>query len=250
MGVAIVIPARYASTRMPAKALADIGGLPMVVRCARRAQQCSLAETVLVATDDARIVDACTAHGVDVVMTRAEHPSGTDRCAEVAATLETEWVINVQGDEPFIQPAAIDLLIALMQQRPDVNMGTLVHPCRRWDDFISPHTAKVVVNTAGEAVYFSRSPIPHATREEFETAADVPRFYQHIGLYGFRREFLLRYPQLPRTPGERQERLEQLRALEHGEHIAVAVTDYEPMHVETAEDLERVRALCAEGSLT
>lgn len=250
MNVAILIPARYASTRLPAKALADIGGIPMVVRCAQRAQQSRLRDAVLVATDDARIRDACAAHDVEAVMTRADHPSGTDRCAEVAAGLDAEWVINVQGDEPFIPPEAIDRLIELMQARPEVNMGTLVHPCRRWKDFVSAHTAKVVMNTAGDAVYFSRSPIPHATREEFDAATAPPRFYQHIGMYGFRREFLLRYPQLSQTPGERQERLEQLRALEHGERIAVAVTDYEPMHVETAEDLARVRALCAEGSLT
>ena len=167
----------------------------------------------------------------------------------MAERLDAEWVVNVQGDEPFIAPEAIDLLIALMQERPEVNMGTLVHPCTRWEDFVSPHTAKVLMNNRGEALYFSRSPIPHATRDAFEAAPGSPRFHKHIGMYGFRRKFLLHFPTLSQTPGELQERLEQLRALEHGERIAVAVTDYEPVHVETADDLERVRALCAEGSL-
>lgn len=249
MDVAILIPARYASTRLPAKALADIGGIPMVVRCAQRAQHSALAEIVQVATDDPRIRDVCLEYGLDVVMTRADHPSGTDRCAEAAAALDADWIVNVQGDEPFIQPEAIDLLIRRMQERPDVSMATLVHPCRRWEDFVSPNTAKVVVNTAGDAVYFSRSPIPHASHEAFEAAPGAPRFYKHIGMYGFRREFLLRYPTLSQTPAECQERLEQLRALEHGERIAVAVTEYEPMHVETADDLDRVRALYAAGGL-
>lgn len=250
MDVAIIIPARYASTRLPAKALAEIGGIPMVVRCAQRAQQVRAANQVVVATDDDRIMAACRQADVEAVMTRADHPSGTDRCAEVAAGMDADCIINVQGDEPFIAPDAIDQLIGLMRDRPDANMGTLVHVCTKWDDFVSPHTAKVILNAAGEALYFSRSPIPQASRAEFESNTGAGPFYKHIGMYGFRREFLLRYPTLAQTPAERQERLEQLRALEHGERIVVGITEYVPLHVETAEDLERVRALCAEGAVT
>lgn len=246
MHVAVVIPARYASTRLPGKPLAEIGGVPMIVRVARRAAQCAGAGQVVVATDDERIQRACEEHDVAVVLTVGDHASGSDRCAEVARRLEVELVVNVQGDEPFIDPAAIDLLIDVLHARPDVNMATLVHPFTDWDEFASEHNVKVVLNDAGDALYFSRSPIPHTTRQAFETHTGEPRYYKHLGIYGFRNTFLQRYTKMAQTELEIQERLEQLRALQHGERIAVAVTDYDPLSVDTPEDLERARRRAVE----
>jgi 3-deoxy-manno-octulosonate cytidylyltransferase (CMP-KDO synthetase) len=241
----VIIPARLASTRLPNKPLADLGGKPMVVRVAERAQQ-SGASRIIVATDHPDIAAACAAHGIEACMTRADHPSGTDRIAEVARTLglaPDAVVVNLQGDEPLIDPA----LLAACAERisADVPMATCAHPLSDAPDAFNPNVVKVVLDKAGRALYFSRATIPWhrdgfaATREELP-AGYVP--LRHIGLYAYSNAFLQRYPQLEASPLESIEALEQLRVLWHGVPIAVHVTDDAPhAGVDTPADLERVR---------
>jgi 3-deoxy-manno-octulosonate cytidylyltransferase (CMP-KDO synthetase) len=241
----VVIPARLASTRLPNKPLADLGGKPMVVRTAERAAQ-SGADAVIVATDHADIAAACRAHGVRVQMTRADHPSGTDRIAEVTAALglaADAVVVNVQGDEPLIDPVLVAATAALI--RPGVSMATAAHPIDRMTEVLNPNCVKVVLNQAGQALYFSRAAIPWhrdgfaASRENFPSGY-VP--LRHIGLYAYSNAFLQAYPTLAASPLEQIEALEQLRVLWHGMPIAVHVTDVIPAAgVDTPEDLERVR---------
>ncbi len=247
----VLIPARLASTRLPDKPLADIAGLPMVVRVARRAAM-SRAQRVVVAADDARIQDACRAHGVEALLTRADHPSGSDRLAEACEQLGLEGddiVVNVQGDEPLIDPALIDAVAALLPAREEASMGTAAHPIDSVEDFANPNVVKVVLDAQGLAHYFSRAPIPHA-RDHAQGSAwwrDAPvglAPLRHIGLYSYRAGFLRQFPRLPPAPTETLEALEQLRALWHGHRIAVHVTASAPgPGVDTPADLERVRAL-------
>ncbi|TDR81591.1 3-deoxy-manno-octulosonate cytidylyltransferase [Paludibacterium purpuratum] len=242
----VVIPARMASSRLPDKPLADIAGLPMVVRVARQAMQ-SVASRVLVATDHEAVRAACAAHGVEAVMTRADHASGTDRLAEVATLtgLPDEAVlVNVQGDEPLIEPALIDRLAALLDDGA-MPMATLAHPIRDADEMFNPNVVKAVVDRDGRALYFSRAPIPFA-RDAFAVGRDalpdgLP-VLRHIGMYAYRAGFLKTYAALAPAPLEIFESLEQLRALWYGYPIAVAVVDEAPMAgVDTPEDLARVR---------
>ena len=247
----VVIPARYASTRLHGKALVDIAGLPMVVHVAQRAQHSGAAE-VLIATDDERIMSAAQAHGCQATMTRADHVSGTDRIAEVAARRgwgDEQIVVNVQGDEPCIEPELIRDVAQVLEDRPQAHMSTACYPLRNVTDLFDPNAVKVVLNHAGEAMYFSRATIPWA-RDAF--AADRSRvpeglpIYYHIGIYGYRCGFLRHYPSLRPSAIESFEALEQLRALWNGHRIAVAVTEHAPeAGVNTAEDLERVRRLFA-----
>lgn len=245
MGFTVIIPARLASTRLPGKPLADIGGKPMVVRVAERAAL-SGAERVLVATDHPDILAACITHGIDARLTRADHPSGTDRIAEVAAALglpDDAVVVNVQGDEPMIDPNLIAATAALVA--PDVPMATAAHPIRDAAEVFDPNVVKVVLNRAGRALYFSRAAIPWH-RDAFAQARDaLPADYvplRHIGLYAFSQAFLQAYPTLAASPLERIEALEQLRVLWHGYPIAVHRTEHAPWAgVDTPEDLERVR---------
>jgi 3-deoxy-manno-octulosonate cytidylyltransferase (CMP-KDO synthetase) len=247
MAFTVVIPARLASTRLPNKPLADLGGKPMVVRVAERAQL-SGATQIVVATDHPSIVEACRAHGVDVRMTRADHPSGTDRIAEVAQALglaDDAVVVNVQGDEPLIDPA---LIRAAAQAITDgVPMSTCAHPLHDAQDAFNPNVVKVVLDKAGRALYFSRATIPWH-RDGFAGRAPdaaLPAGYvplRHIGLYAYRNDFLQAYPKLAVSPLEQIEALEQLRVLWHGYPIAVHVTDAAPQAgVDTPEDLARVR---------
>jgi 3-deoxy-manno-octulosonate cytidylyltransferase (CMP-KDO synthetase) len=241
----VIIPARLASTRLPNKPLADLGGKPMVVRVAERAQQ-SGASRIIVATDHPDIAAACAAHGIEACMTRADHPSGTDRIAEVARTLglaPDAVVVNLQGDEPLIDPALLAACAARISA--DVPMATCAHPLSDAPDAFNPNVVKVVLDKAGRALYFSRATIPWhrdgfaATREELP-AGYVP--LRHIGLYAYSNAFLQRYPQLEASPLESIEALEQLRVLWHGVPIAVHVTDDAPhAGVDTPADLERVR---------
>ncbi|MEO7057914.1 MAG: 3-deoxy-manno-octulosonate cytidylyltransferase, partial [Caldimonas sp.] len=214
MGFHVIIPARLASSRLPGKPLADIGGLPMIVRVARRASQSS-AESVVVAADDESIVAACTTHGVSVLLTARDHDSGSDRVAEACMALalaDDAIVVNVQGDEPMLPPALIDAVAALLRDRPDCVMSTAAHAIDEPADFESPNVVKVVVDAAGRALYFSRAPIPWP-RDERASGRGVAAAgaLRHVGLYAYRAAFLRRFPDLARSPLEDIERLEQLR---------------------------------------
>jgi 3-deoxy-manno-octulosonate cytidylyltransferase (CMP-KDO synthetase) len=250
MSFCVLIPARMASSRLPDKPLADIGGLPMVVRVAQRAQL-SGASRVVVAADDARIVAACQAHQIDVVLTRTDHPSGSDRLAEACDLLklqDTDVVVNVQGDEPLIDPASIDAAAQLLQARSDCSMSTLAHAIDQVADFANPNVVKVVLDARNTALYFSRAPIAW-WRDGFAqgvTALPHPAPLRHVGLYGYRVGFLREFPKLAQAPIEVTESLEQLRAMWHGHRIAVHVMAHSPgPGVDTPEDLARVRALFA-----
>ncbi|MCL4760651.1 MAG: 3-deoxy-manno-octulosonate cytidylyltransferase [Burkholderiales bacterium] len=252
----VLIPARHASTRLPGKPLADIAGKPMVVRVAENARR-SGAARVVVATDDGRIAEAARGHGVEAVLTRADHPTGTDRLAEAAAQLALApeaIVVNVQGDEPLLAPALIARTAALLASRPDAAIATACHAIDDVDEAFNPNVVKVVLDAERNALYFSRATIPWA-RDAFGGGRPgaLPRelpIYRHYGLYAYRVAFLLRYPTLAPAPIERAEALEQLRALWHGERIVVDVTDATPAPgVDTPEDLERVRALYAAGAI-
>jgi len=245
----VIVPARLASTRLPRKPLADIGGVPMVVRVARAAAD-SGAERVTVAADSAEIVDACSAHGVEALLTRADHASGTDRLAEAVGYLglaDDALVVNVQGDEPLMPAAVVRRVAEALAQRTDCAIATACHPLHDAAEFFSPNVVKVVTDANGRALYFSRAPIPWS-RDAFAAGRDrlppgLPA-RRHIGLYAYRAGFLRRFPQLPPAPLEQHECLEQLRALAHGFGIAVIeLPEALPPGVDTPEDLERVRAL-------
>jgi 3-deoxy-manno-octulosonate cytidylyltransferase (CMP-KDO synthetase) len=248
----VLIPARFASTRLPGKPLADIGGRPMVVVVAENARS-SGASRVVVATDDMRILEAARAHGVEACLTRPEHPTGTDRLAEAAALLglpDDDIVVNVQGDEPLLAPTLIARVAALLAAKPDAAIATACHAIDDIAEAFNPNVVKVVLDARGYALYFSRATIPWA-RDAFAGGAPalVPEglpLYRHYGLYAYRVAFLRRYPMLAPAPIERFEALEQLRALWHGERIAVEVTTATPAPgVDTLDDLERVRVLLA-----
>lgn len=250
MNFTVLVPARMASTRLPDKPLADIAGRPMVVRVAERAAA-SGAARVVVACDDRRILQACEAHGVEALLTRADHASGSDRLAEACTLLrldDEQIVVNVQGDEPLIDPESVRRCAELLVERADCVMSTAAHPIDDLEDFLSPNVVKVVLDAAGRALYFSRAPIPWARDLNADgiTALPDPPPLRHLGLYAYRAGFLRRYPQQPAPAIERCEALEQLRVLWHGERIAVHVTDHGPgPGVDTAADLERVRRLFA-----
>jgi 3-deoxy-manno-octulosonate cytidylyltransferase (CMP-KDO synthetase) len=236
-----IIPARYASTRFPGKPLARIAGAPMVQHVYERTCQATGLRDVFVATDDDRIADACRAFGANVIMTRGDHPTGTDRLAEAASLLPDDVIVNVQGDEPLIESSVIDAALGALLEHPDTVMSTVVHPLEgaARDD---PNRVKVVLDRDGYALYFSRSPIPYLRGHV------APIAWQHVGLYAYRRSFLLEFVDLPRTPAEQAEELEQLRALEHGYRIRVATVEgWQSMPVDVPEDLVRVEALLSEG---
>ena len=249
MSFTVLIPARLASTRLPNKPLADIAGVPMVVRVAQRALQ-SNASAVVVATDSQQVIDACASFGVSAVRTRADHVSGSDRLAEACALLglgDAECVVNVQGDEPLIEPALIDAVAGLLQQRSDCAMSTAAHAIDTLEDLRNPNIVKVVLDARHTALYFSRSPIP-AARDSADQAwwkvGSLQPPLRHVGIYGYRVGFLRQFPALPLAPLEQLESLEQLRALWHGHRIAVHISTQRPgPGIDTPEDLERVRAM-------
>lgn len=252
MGFTVLIPARLASTRLPDKPLADIAGLPMVVRVAQRAAL-SKASRVVVATDSERILQACQQHGVQAVLTRADHPTGSDRLAEACALLGLDGqdrIVNVQGDEPLIDPDLIQACADVLDARSDCVMSTAAHAIDSAADFGNPNVVKVVTDAQGRALYFSRAPIPWwrdaPAPATPATGAGTP--LRHIGIYGYRAGFLRRFPQLAVSPLETVESLEQLRVLWHGERIAVHLAAQVPgAGVDTPEDLARVRRLLGAG---
>ncbi|MGQ2993924.1 3-deoxy-manno-octulosonate cytidylyltransferase [Variovorax sp.] len=250
MSFTVLVPARLASTRLPDKPLADIAGVPMVARVAQRAAQ-SGAARVVVAADHASILAACQTHGVEAILTRQDHPSGSDRLAEACEQLGLDGdavVVNVQGDEPLIDPALIDAVAAALLARPDAAMSTAVHAIDSVADYLNPNVVKAVLDAQGNALYFSRAPIPWWRDGAAPGVPPVqlpsPAPLRHIGIYGYRAGFVRRFPSLPPSPLETIEALEQLRALWHGHRIAVHVSDAAPgPGVDTPEDLARVRAL-------
>jgi 3-deoxy-manno-octulosonate cytidylyltransferase (CMP-KDO synthetase) len=244
----VIVPARLASTRLPFKPLADIHGLPMVVRVAQRAALSNAAQ-VVVAADSIEIVQACQAHGVRAMLTQVDHPSGSDRLAEASALLglsPNDVVVNVQGDEPLINPELINQVAELLVQRPTASMSTAAHEIHELAEFTNPNVVKVVIDQAQLALYFSRAPIPW-WRDGFAKGIQSlpqPAPLRHIGIYAYRVGFLQSFPTLQAAPIETGEALEQLRALWHGHKIAVHITpDVPGPGVDTPEDLERVRAL-------
>ena len=244
----VIVPARLASTRLPNKPLADIHGLPMVVRVAQRAAL-SNASQVVVAADSIEIVQACQAHGVRAMLTQVNHPSGSDRLAEASALLGLkphDVVVNVQGDEPLINPELINQVAELLVQRPTASMSTAAHEIHELAEFTNPNVVKVVIDQSQLALYFSRAPIPW-WRDGFAKGIQTlpqPAPLRHIGIYAYRVGFLQSFPTLQAAPIETGEALEQLRALWHGHKIAVHITpDVPGPGVDTPEDLERVRAL-------
>ena len=254
-GFVAVIPARFASTRLPGKPLADIAGRPLVVRVADRAVQ-SGAREVWIATDHPDVASAARDHGHHALMTRPDHPSGTDRIAEVADARgwsDDTIVVNVQGDEPRIAPVLIREMATLLETHPGAAIATACHPIERDEDLFDPNVVKVVADRAGYALYFSRATIPFARDwfREFRTLPPGLPVFRHIGIYAYRCSFLRAYASLEPAPIERFEALEQLRALWHGHRIAVGVTPNAPeAGVDTPEDLERVRALFSSADRT
>jgi 3-deoxy-manno-octulosonate cytidylyltransferase (CMP-KDO synthetase) len=238
-----VVPARFASSRFPGKVLAQISSKTMLQHVYERASMARYLTSTIVATDDRRVYEAARSFGAPVRMTRSDHPSGTDRVAEVASAESAAIVVNIQGDEPLIDPAAIDAAILPLIHDSDVVMATLKKRIEDPREVSDPNVVKVVTNRTGDALYFSRCPIPF-----FRDPAAKDVHFKHIGLYVYRREFLLSYSALPVGPLERSERLEQLRALENGHPIRVVETEYESVGVDTPEDLARVASLFAAGA--
>jgi 3-deoxy-manno-octulosonate cytidylyltransferase (CMP-KDO synthetase) len=239
MKVLGVIPARYASTRFEGKALADIMGKPMIQHVYERAIKAKTLDSVMVATDDQRIFDAVKNFGGEVAITK-KHPTGTDRVAEIAGRSDAEMLVNVQGDEPLIEPAMIDEAVEPLLENEKIDLGTLVHRIRSEEEYINPNVVKVVVDRAGFAMYFSRAPIPHIKSEGWKR--DVIT-YRHVGLYVFRKHALLSFAHTPPAPFETLEGLEQLRFLENGYRMKVVETNYKSIGVDTPDDLEKVREI-------
>jgi len=241
MKVVAIIPSRYDSVRFPGKSLVDICGKPMIQHVYERASEVELFEQVIVATDDTRIRDAVLKFGGVAQMTSTEHRTGTDRLAEVAKDLDADIVVNIQGDEPLIQPEMIEQAIHPLLKEPEVAIGTLKHKIETPADLFNPNVVKVITDIFDRALYFSRSPIPNLKGKDMQKNGFYDfTFYRHIGLYSYRRDFLLTFITLPQTPLETVEGLEQLRALEHGYIIKVIETQCESVGVDTPEDLEHV----------
>ncbi|MCH3914324.1 MAG: 3-deoxy-manno-octulosonate cytidylyltransferase [Acidaminococcaceae bacterium] len=238
MDVLCVIPARYASTRLPGKPLAMLAGKTMIERVYDQASLARIPKEVLVATDDTRIEEAVKAFGGNVIMTSPDHPSGTDRLAEVALSYpKIDVIVNVQGDEPMIPPELIDALAKTFEENPELEMATVKTPMEK-EDYDNPNAVKVVTDLSGYALYFSRSliPYPRKKNEEFHV-------YKHVGVYAYKRDFLLKYAALPPTPLEKVESLEQLRVLENGTKIKVLTSDFQGIGIDTQEDLDAANKL-------
>jgi len=249
MKTAIVIPARYASSRLPGKPLLKQTGKYLIQHVYERACQSRRASQVVVATDDPRIVAAVQSFGGQVVMTRRDHASGTDRVAEVARNLQADIIINLQGDEPLVDPASLDLLADLLESHLSTNMATLAVPIRSLEQWHDPNCVKVVVDEGGKALYFSRSPIPFVRDGQPNFAVQPPHFLQHLGLYAYRRLFLLSLADRPPQPLEQLEKLEQLRVLALGHAIQVGIVRQAANGVDCYQDYERFVRFYQQGCL-
>jgi 3-deoxy-manno-octulosonate cytidylyltransferase (CMP-KDO synthetase) len=257
MKIVAIIPARYGSTRFEGKPLATILGKPMIQWVYEGVCQSKLIDKVLVATDDQRIMEAVEQFGGNGVMTSSAHATGSDRVAEVARKLKAEIIVNVQGDEPLLKGAVIDKAIRPLLKDPSIPLSTLMTRIEEVRDWINPNVAKVVVDQKGFALYFSRSPIPFPRDLNIEKLLSATqkgkgllphRVFKHIGVYVYRRDFLLRYSKMEHTPLEKLEKLEQLRALENGFPIKLTPVDYEPLSVDTPDDLRKVIAYISQQS--
>ncbi|MGH7826806.1 MAG: 3-deoxy-manno-octulosonate cytidylyltransferase [Candidatus Binatia bacterium] len=243
MGVVAIIPARFGSTRLPGKPLAQIGGKPMIQHVYESTSKAAGLDRVLVATDDRRVEETVRSFGGEVVMTANDHPSGTDRLAEVAKKIKSEWVVNVQGDLPFIQPETITRAVRPMRRNRSIPMGTVCTPIYDKEEWHNPNVVKVVTDSNGFAIYFSRAPIPFQWNDISQARARTGNSKvkiwgsRHIGLYVFRRDFLLKFARLRRTLLEQTESLEQLRALVHGYRILVVNVEERSVEVDTPADL-------------
>jgi 3-deoxy-manno-octulosonate cytidylyltransferase (CMP-KDO synthetase) len=238
--VIVVIPARYGSTRLPGKPLVSLAGKPMVQRVYERAKMAACVHRVIVATDDERIVKAVEEFGGEARITRTDHRTGTERVAEVAAHVEGEVFVNVQGDEPLLDPAAVDAAVSSLLEKPEASISTVATPIKTPADIMDPNVVKVVMDFDENALYFSRAPIPWVR----DTASKVHvNYWKHLGLYVFQRDALLEYPTLPQGELERIEQLEQLRWMENGWKIRVAEVEHDAVSVDVPEDVARVEKL-------
>ncbi len=240
MAIVGIIPARYASTRLPGKPLISDTGKPLIQHVVEAARRASKLDRIVVATDDRRIADAVAGFGGEFAMTRADHPTGTDRVAEVVAQFpEAHLIVNLQGDEPEISGEALDLVVALLEADREAPMATLATPIRDQAVFLDPSCVKVVRSTLGRALYFSRSPIPHHRDGPIDLGVDPPLALLHLGLYAYRRDFLLQLAAMPPSPLEVAEKLEQLRVLEAGYPIALGIVQERSIGIDTPEDYRR-----------
>ena len=243
-----VIPARYISKRFPGKALANLLGKPIIQHIYERASGAKSLDYLVVATDDERIYDCVRSFGGNALMTSSEHPTGTDRIAEVASNLDCEIVVNIQGDEPLLKPGVVDSLVQALSTDQQLNISTAACSIESVEELKDLNIVKVVTDNSGFALYFSRAPIPYSLNNLsgiFSTNSCRP--LKHIGVYAYRKDFLLRFSKLPQTPLENQEHLEQLRALENGEKIRVIVCDYHPVAVNLPEDIPKVAEMLRAG---
>jgi 3-deoxy-manno-octulosonate cytidylyltransferase (CMP-KDO synthetase) len=246
MKVIAVVPARFASTRFPGKMMAELGGLPLIVRTARQAQKAQTVDEVLVATDDESIFSVVEQAGIPVCMTCADHPSGTDRIAEAMSGRDADVVVNVQGDEPFLDPRIVDGLVERMRAEDQPDMGSACTPILTKQELMDPSVVKVVRNQAGCALYFSRSLIPYSRDEDPEVHVGRNLYFRHLGLYAYRPSFLEAWTTLTPHPLEQTEKLEQLRALANGYSIALIETEQLAPGIDTPEDLKHAEAYLAE----
>lgn len=248
---AVIIPARMGSTRFPGKVLASLLGKPIIQHVYEGARRSKHADAVIVATDSEKVMNAVESFGGRAVLTRVDHASGTDRIAEAAASLEYDIIVNVQGDEPMIRAEVIDKAIALLADDPGADMGTVAIRMRPGSDVMDPNVVKVAIGSGGYALYFSRWPIPYHRdrwKQPSSASASDAEVYKHVGIYSYRREVLMMLAGLAPTKIEDTEKLEQLRALEHGVRIKVAITEHETIGVDTPEDLERVERCLSSSS--
>jgi len=234
-----MIPARLESSRLPNKVLLDINGKSLLQRVYERVKKAKKVDDIFIATDNKKIIDVVESFGGKYILTSTKHKSGTDRIAEAVRNIETDFVINVQGDEPLIDPNLIDSFVQIFQNDSEIDFSSAMHKIENLDDLENPNVVKVVTDLNSDAIYFSRSPIPFSREKD----VSVNNYFQHIGIYAYTKEFLLKYSKLPQTFLEKSEKLEQLRAIEYQFKIRMIETDYRSIGVDTFEDLERVRKI-------